>query len=241
MKIALLGYGKMGKMIEEIIQREGQHQVVLKISSSNKDQLNKANLRVSDVALDFSAPVAVIKNVTECFEAKIPVVVGTTGWYDDLNKVKKVCEDKNGSMVYAGNFSVGFNTFFELNRELAALMKSHKEYEPSIREVHHEQKKDSPSGTAIFLANDIIKMSPAKHQWVNHESNKSDDLIILSRREGNIVGIHEVEYVSPSDKIEIRHVAFNREGFAQGALLAAAWIKDKKGLFKFSEILDGDQ
>jgi 4-hydroxy-tetrahydrodipicolinate reductase len=237
MRIALLGYGKMGKMIEAIILRERIHEVNLKATSSNRNEITVATLKKSDVAIDFSAPGIVTENIRLCLEAGIPLVIGTTGWYDQLEKVKALCEEKKGSIVYASNFSIGVNIFFELNRKLAELMKHCEEYEPRITEIHHLQKKDAPSGTAISLAKDILQSTERKTQWVNHESAMSNELVILSEREGAVTGTHRVEYKSAIDRIEITHEAFSREGFAQGAVAAAKWIYKKKGFFEFREII----
>lgn len=240
MKIALFGYGKMGKMIEQIILREGKHGVNLKVTSANKHSITTSQLKNSDVVIDFSSPAAVIENIRFCLDADIPLVIGTTGWYDELEKVKSLCAEKNGAIIYASNFSIGVNIFFEINKELAELMKDRKEYEPRITEIHHRQKKDSPSGTAISLAKDILRTSDIKKQWVNHEQALSDELVILSQREGTHVGTHKVEYRSNTDRIEIIHEAFSREGFAQGAIRAAEWIRDKKGFYEFREVLLND-
>ena len=166
------------------------------------------------------------------------MVVGTTGWQDHLPQVKQWCLEKNGSFVYASNFSVGVNIFLNINRRLAALMKSRDEYSVRITETHHTEKKDAPSGTAISIANDILRESDLKTSWVNHETDNSSELIILSRREENVIGIHAIEYSSAVDSIEIKHEAFSREGFARGAILAAQWLRGKRGFFEFSEILD---
>ena len=237
MKIALLGYGKMGKMIEVLILRERIHEVNLKATSSNRHEITVATLKKSDVALDFSAPGIVMDNILLCLEAGIPIVIGTTGWYDQLGKAKSLCGEKNGSIIYASNFSIGVNIFFELNKKLAELMKHRKEYEPYITEIHHAQKKDTPSGTAISLAKDILQSTERKKQWVNHESAKSDELVILSEREGTVTGTHRVEYKSVIDRIEITHEAFSREGFAKGAIAAANWIYKKKGFFEFRDTI----
>lgn len=237
MKIALLGYGKMGKMIEEIILRENKDEVVLKISSSNKNLLTKEKLQAADVAIEFSNPTSVLKNIKICFDAGIPVVVGSTGWYDQFSEVKDWCNKANGTIVYASNFSIGVNIFFELNKKLASLMNGRNDYEPVIEEIHHTNKKDSPSGTAITLANDLLSVLQLKNHWVNHQSSLKNELIILSQRIDDIVGTHIVTYNSSVDKIEIKHEASNRAGFAQGALMAAEWIKSKKGCYEFRDIL----
>lgn len=244
MKIALLGYGKMGKMIEGCIVKEGKHEVVLKINAANRNSLTDSELRQSDVVIEFSNPASVLENIKWCLQVGVPVVVGTTGWYSTLGDVKKWCTEKNGTIIYASNFSIGVNIFFEVNRKLAALMKPRTEYEPKLTEIHHTQKKDAPSGTAITLANDLLKESLIKKAWVNNgvnipdvKSNNPSELIILSRREEDVVGTHLVEYLSSTDKIEIKHQAFSREGFAQGALVAAEWIVDKKGIYEFGEVM----
>ena len=239
MKIALIGYGKMGKEIEQtgIV---GGHEIVLKISRNNFDQFTSENVSKADVAIEFTQPSAAFFNMSKCFDAGIPVVVGTTGWYDKIQEVKELCLLKNGSVIYASNFSIGVNLFFELNRKLAMLMKTQKEYNVSLEEIHHTQKLDKPSGTAITLANDIISNSDIKKEWSINENDKSADnkLLISSIRKDKIVGVHSVKYESQSDKIEIRHEAFNRKGFANGAIRAAEWILGKKGFFEMKDFLN---
>jgi 4-hydroxy-tetrahydrodipicolinate reductase len=244
MKIALLGYGKMGRMIEDIGHKSSLHEIVLKINSSNRQALTKEQLSDCEVAIDFSTPASVIANIQLCLEAGVPMVIGSTGWYDHLEEVKKLCEEKQGAIIYASNFNIGVNILFELNKKLAILMKSRSEYIPAVTEIHHKEKKDMPSGTAISLAKDILKESALKKSWVNfspgnsfEQTANSPELIILSQREDNVIGIHNVEYISPADKIEIRHEAFSREGFASGGLLAAEWIVKRKGFYEFREIL----
>ncbi len=238
MKIALIGYGKMGKMIEEQILQSGKHEVVLKIKSENVTDLTIENLQKADVAIEFSHPSAAIQNMMLCINAGVPVVTGTTGWYNQKEEVMKYCIEKNGSVIYAGNFSIGVNIFFALNKKLAELMKHHSQYDVSIQEIHHTAKKDAPSGTAIFLANDILSISPEKKKWVNHFSKNAEELSIVSVREPDVTGTHIVVYDSEVDEIEIRHAAFSRQGFAEGAILAAEWIGDKKGFFTFGDILN---
>jgi 4-hydroxy-tetrahydrodipicolinate reductase len=240
MNIALLGYGKMGRMIESLIVQEGRHQVVLRIDEFNRNSVSTEELKKADAAIDFSVPSAVRENVAWCLEAGVPLVIGTTGWYEALEAVKAQCLEKNGAVIYASNFSIGVNIFFEVNRRLAELMKDRKEYDPRITEIHHVQKLDKPSGTAITLANDILTYSPLKQRWSNAETAKQDELIILSRREGEVKGIHEVEYSSAVDRLTIRHEAFTREGFARGAVLAAEWINGKKGFYQFRDVLLGN-
>jgi len=238
MKIALLGYGKMGKMIEAMVLQEHRHEIALKINSLNRSTMTPELLRNADVAIEFSNPASTIENIQLCLRSGIPVAVGTTGWYDRLAEVKTRCEENNGAVVYASNFSIGVNIFFEINRRLAQLMQDRKEYKPMITEVHHTQKKDAPSGTAISLAKDMLQKLPGKTRWVNHKSDSQSELIILSRREENVVGIHAVEYSSEVDRIEIKHEAISRAGFAAGAILAAEWIIGKKGMFEFREMLN---
>lgn len=244
MKIALFGYGKMGKMIEEIIEREKIHEISLKVTSANRNKITPSSLMKVDVAIDFSAPNAVMEHAALCLEAGTPLVIGTTGWYDGLETLRSLCTERNGAVVYASNFSVGVTILFELNKKLAELMKHRKEYEPHITEIHHLQKKDSPSGTAIFLARDILQFSESKKQWVNvsvenneGKSGNSADLVILSQREGTVTGTHRIQYKSAVDRIEIIHEAFSREGFASGAITAAEWIQFNKGFYEFRDII----
>jgi 4-hydroxy-tetrahydrodipicolinate reductase len=237
MKIALLGYGKMGKTIEAIVEKEQADEIVLTIDDQNIYELTTDALRHADVAIEFSTPQSAISNIDMCLDAGVPVVVGTTGWYDRLDWVKKKCTEKNGAVVYASNFSIGVNIFFALNRKLAELMAPEKDYRPRITEVHHTQKKDAPSGTAISLANDILYFNKEKKKWVNSDSVKNDELPIISIREGDVRGIHEVQYKSAVDEITLRHEAFSRDGFALGAIKAAHWVVGKKGCFEFKEVL----
>lgn len=240
MKIALLGYGKMGKMIDEIVRRDGRDEVILKINSNNRNSVSPSSMKGVNAAIDFSLPDSALTNAEFCLEAGIPLVIGTTGWYQHLDELKASCTKKNGAIVYASNFSIGVNIFFELNRKLASLMQNRNEYEPRITETHHTQKKDAPSGTAISLAKDILGASTNKTKWVTESSGESSELVILSTREGTVTGIHEVIYRSEDDEIQLRHEAFSRAGFARGALVAARWIKDKKGFYEFRDIFLND-
>ncbi len=244
MKIALLGYGRMGKMVEAIVDQRGRHEVILRTDSRNS-LIHSPIMKNADVAIDFSASGLVMEHLSWCLSSGIPLVIGTTGWYDQLEKMKSLCEKENAAVVYGSNFSIGVNLFFELNKRLAGLMHKHTEYEPLIRETHHALKKDAPSGTAISLADDILKTSQKKTRWVNfsdaiadEKAGNSNELIILSHREGNNTGTHQVEYTSAIDRIQITHEAFSREGFALGAVLAAEWIQNKKGFFEFKEIFN---
>lgn len=237
MKIVLIGYGKMGKEIEQVALSM-KHEVVLKIDVENTSSLNSDNLKKADVAIDFTQPSSAIDNISKCFDSGIPVVVGTTGWYDRLEEVKELCRMKNGSMLYSSNFSIGVNLFFELNRKLIQIMNSHAEYKVSIEEIHHTQKLDKPSGTAITLANDIISGSGVKKNWSIDEEDKEGKLFIRSVRKDNVVGTHSVKYESEIDLIEIKHEAFNRKGFAQGAVLAAQWLIGKRGFYEMKDFLN---
>ncbi len=235
MKIALIGYGKMGKAIEEIALQKG-HTICLTIDLYNLEDLTKENLQKADVAIEFTSPENAANNILQCFDAGVPVVCGTTGWLNNFDKVKDICIEENGSFLYASNFSIGVNIFFELNKKLAELM-SKQDYKVTIEETHHTQKKDAPSGTAITIAEQIIKELSHKKQWVNQESNNAEDLSIISHRIDPAAGTHAVKYSSDVDNIEIIHTAHNRKGFASGAVLAAEFIKDKKGIFTMRDVL----
>lgn len=235
MKIALIGYGKMGKAIEEIALQKG-HTICLTIDLYNLEDLTKENLQKADVAIEFTSPENAANNILQCFDAGVPVVCGTTGWLNNLSKVKEICIEQNGSFLYASNFSIGVNIFFELNKKLAELM-SKQDYKVTIEETHHTQKKDAPSGTAITIAEQIIKELSHKKQWVNQESNNAEDLSIISHRIDPAAGTHAVKYSSDVDNIEIIHTAHNRKGFANGAVLAAEFIRGKKGIFSMKDVL----
>ena len=236
MKIALIGYGKMGKAIEEIAINRG-HEIVLKIDEYNLSDFNKKNIAAANVAIEFTGPHSAYDNVKRALEFDIPLVCGSTGWLEKLDEIKKLCTDRNGSFIYASNFSVGVNIFFELNKKLAALMILQKDYEVQITEVHHTQKKDAPSGTAITIAEQILENLKRKKTWVNYNSDNIEDLEIISERIDPAPGIHKVKYSSAVDDIEIIHTAHSRQGFALGAVLAAEFIQDKKGIFSMKDVL----
>lgn len=236
LKVALLGYGKMGKAIEEILTKDG-NKVVLKIAEDNLNELTPENLKKADVAIEFSTPEGALRNILFCLDNDVPVVSGTTGWLENLGEVKEKCIEKNGSFLYASNFSVGVNLFFELNKKLAELMMNRREYDVSIEEVHHTQKKDSPSGTAITLAQQIIDTLPGISGWANDESDEREILPVISRRENHVPGTHTVYFKSEIDDIEIKHTAHSRKGFARGAVQAAFYIADKKGVFTMKDVL----
>lgn len=235
MKIALIGYGKMGKAIEEIALERG-HTVPLKIDISNLSDFTAANLRNCDVAIEFTGPHSAVENISKCLDAGVPVVSGSTGWLEQWDTIKNKCETLKGSLLYASNFSVGVNIFFELNKKLAQLMSSQPSYKVTIEEIHHTQKKDAPSGTAITLAEQIIEALPVK-KWVNEPAHAADELPIISKRIDPAPGTHSIRYSSAIDDIEIIHTAHNRTGFATGAVLAAEYINGKKGIYSMKEVL----
>lgn len=235
MKIALIGYGKMGRAIE-IIARQKNHEIVLTITSANADYFTKENLQNADVAIEFTNPESAVDNISRCMEYGVPVVSGSTGWLQHFDKVEQACEAHNGTLLYASNFSVGVNLFFELNKKLASLMNG-QQYDVMIEEIHHTQKKDAPSGTAISIAEQIMKEQPGKKQWVNRLSKDPEHISIVSRRIDPAPGTHYVRYSSAIDEIEIIHSANSRQGFAVGAVMAAEFIRDKKGIFTMADVL----
>ena len=237
MKIALIGYGKMGHMIEEIATSRG-HEVVLKIDVNNQQEFTKENLGKADVAIEFTNPESAFQNVMNCLEFGTPVVSGSTGWNNKLEQAKSFCRDKNGSFLHTSNFSIGVNIFFEVNRLLAKLMDSQPEYDVTLREIHHTAKKDAPSGTAVTLAEQVLSNLGRKNKWVNEASAKKEELSIISERIDPAPGTHYVKYSSEVDDIEIIHTAHSRKGFALGAVLAAEYIADKKGLFSMKNVLN---
>ncbi len=236
MKIALLGYGKMGKEIENIALSR-RHEIVLKIDAYNLDELTRENLSMADVAIDFSTPDSAFSNIMKCFEAGVPVVCGTTGWLNRFEEVKKKCTDLNQTFFYASNFSLGMNLFFELNNYLARLMDPMEEYDITIKEIHHVHKLDAPSGTAISLANDLISHVDRKEKWELNQSSDPTALKITAVREGEVPGTHIVTYDSDIDTIEITHVAKNRRGLALGAILAGEFINGKKGIYSMQDLM----
>lgn len=236
MKIALIGYGKMGKAIEEVALERG-HEIVLKIDENNLSDFNKENIDKADVSIEFTGPHAAYDNLVKLFTFGATVVSGSTGWLDKLQEVQALCKEKNAAFIYASNFSVGVNLFFELNKKLASLMAPHKNYEVSLEEIHHTQKKDAPSGTAITLAEQILEQIPSKKTWVNHISDNPEELEIISERIDPAPGTHKIKYSSSIDDIEIIHTAHNRTGFATGAVLAAEYIAGKHGIFSMKEVL----
>lgn len=235
MNITLLGYGKMGKEIEAIALNRG-HNIVLKVDETNATKITDADLKKSDVAIEFSTPHTVTGNMERCFGIKLPIVVGTTGWYDHLEAVKENCLQADSTLFYASNFSLGVNIFFKVNTFLANMMNQYPDYEISMEEIHHIHKLDKPSGTAISLANQIIEKVNRKTSW-SIEKHSPEILFIKDVREGEVPGTHIIKYNSPVDDIEIMHKAHNRKGFALGAVLAAEYAYNKKGVLTMDDLL----
>ena len=233
MKIALLGYGKMGKSVEQAALQK-DHEIVLRVS----DDIDRHALKEADVAIDFSIPKVAFRNITACLDQGIPVVSGTTGWLNQYDEAVAICKNTGGAFLYASNFSLGVNLFFELNRKLAQLMEPFTDYDPSVEEIHHIHKLDAPSGTAISLAEQLLEHS-RKKTWALDQAG-SDELLITARREAEVPGTHTISYESSVDRISIEHKAHNREGFAKGAVLAAEWIHGKQGVFTMKDVLFGE-
>ena len=229
MKIGIIGYGKMGKAIEKVAIDRG-HLISFKTNNCDINLINDV-----DVTIEFSTPESAFTNIKNCIDSNVPVVSGTTGWLEDLDDIKKLCDKKNGSFLYASNFSLGANLFFELNKKLAHLMSDKNQYKTSIDETHHIHKLDRPSGTAITLADDIISNSRYKNWELDSSSN--DKININSSREKEFNGVHKVVYSSENDIISIKHEALNRNGFALGAVISAEWLVNKKGCFSISDML----
>ncbi|HLV41932.1 MAG TPA: 4-hydroxy-tetrahydrodipicolinate reductase [Brumimicrobium sp.] len=238
MKVVLVGYGKMGKEIEIILLSRG-HKVVGK--ATEDEPLNKAMIDNADVAIDFSTPHSVLNNIDFLLHNNIPTVVGTTGWNEAYSKVEKNVNENNGALVHASNFSIGVNLFFKLNEQLAKLMEPYKGYTPSITEIHHTEKLDAPSGTAISLANGLIDNYNQLTEWYcpqsEHNAEETTALKIEAIREHDVKGTHRIDYISEIDTLSIQHEAHNRTGFALGAVIAAEWIQNKKGIFTMKDVL----
>ena len=237
MNIALIGYGKMGKEIEQIAISRG-HKIVLKVDITNASTFTITDLKQADVAIEFSTPESAINNIYKCFDANIPIVVGTTGWMNHLDEVKEKCKEKNQTLFYASNYSIGVNLFFKLNQHLAKLMNSYPDYNVTMEEIHHVHKLDAPSGTAISLANQVIELNDIKNKWVNNTTKNNNELSIISKRIDEVPGTHTITYSSPVDEINITHIAHNRKGFALGALLAAEFTIGKNGIFGMNDLMD---
>jgi 4-hydroxy-tetrahydrodipicolinate reductase len=236
MRIVLIGYGKMGKEIERIAIDRG-HQIVSKIDIENPDDLISLTNKEVDVSIEFSNPVSAFSNIMKCIEKQIPIVCGTTGWLEKKAEVEKATQSFDSTFFYASNYSIGVNLFFKLNKQLAKLMQPHAGYDIYTNEIHHIEKKDSPSGTAISIAEGIMSQYPNKNKWVNNEIPGADEIAIWSQRESTKPGTHTVKYISKVDQIEVTHEAFSREGFALGAVIAAEWILGKKGVLGMDDML----
>lgn len=237
MKIALIGYGKMGKAIESIAIAKG-HEIIHRIDLNSTHLLEKEQLQQADVAIEFTSPETAFHNIQKCFAANVPVICGTTGWLDKLSTITDLCREQQQAFLYASNFSIGVNIFFEVNKRLAALMAGQPQYNVNLEEIHHTQKKDAPSGTAITLADQILSQVTRKEKWVNTESAQEQDLVILSKRIDPAPGTHTITYTSAIDDISITHTAHSREGFAAGAVAAAEWIIGKTGVFTMKDVLN---
>ena len=240
MKVALIGYGKMGKEIEKVLLEQSDAEVVLKISDENLSDLTIENLRKADVAIEFTQPNAAVENIYKCFEAGVPVVVGTTAWLNREEEVKRKCAEKNGTLFYSPNFSIGVNIFWEMNRHLARLMNSQPQYNVSLEEIHHTEKKDAPSGTAVKTAEVILQELESKTGWTLQSGagqTEPGKMKIIAKREPNVPGTHTVTYTSNVDYIEIKHEAKSRRGFAEGAVMAARFLIGKRGVFEMKDLL----
>lgn len=231
MNTAIIGYGKMGKAIEEILTERG-HRVSVKLNRKPEAE----DLTGIDVAIEFSNPESAFENIRALIENNIPVISGTTGWLDEIEEINALTQEKKGAFLYGSNFSLGVNLFFELNEKLAKLMANYPEYQIEIEEIHHTQKRDAPSGTAISLANQLIENSDKTHWELDQQSGESS-IPIFAKRLNNVPGTHTVSYISGIDTIEIKHTAHTRRGFALGAVLAAEWIHDKQGVFSMKDVL----
>ena len=244
MKIVILGYGKMGQLIEKFALKRG-HEIALIVDADNRESITAEDLAGADIAIDFSTPDAALANISLCFEADLPLVVGTTGWYEHLQEVKETCIEANQSLLYGSNFSIGVNIFFHINRLLAKAVNPYQQYDAQVEEIHHIHKLDAPSGTAITIAEGIIENSDLKKTWVNQVVgsedeivNQPDELLIESLRIEEVPGTHTVLYSSEVDQIEFKHTAHNRDGFALGAVVAAEWLFGKTGFYQVTEIFD---
>lgn len=243
MNIALIGYGKMGKAIHEIADEKNaktgnaHFHISQIIDIDNRQTTSVDELRQADVAIEFTSPHTAVENIHWCLEAGVPVVVGSTGWLDQLETIKAKVQAMNGTLLYSPNYSIGVNIFFEINRQLARIMNAQPDYEVRIEEIHHTEKKDAPSGTALYAGLDIVRLLERKTGWKNEASGQAETLDIISLREPHVPGTHTITYSNEIDLIELKHVAHNRKGFAAGALLAAEWVLGKKGVFTMDDVL----
>jgi 4-hydroxy-tetrahydrodipicolinate reductase len=238
MKIALIGYGKMGKAIEQIALQNG-HEIIMAISLDNVHEFTLDNVKEADVAIEFSTPSTAYYNVMKCIDAGVPVICGSTGWLEKLDEVKKYAIENKVGFIYASNFSVGVNIFFEINSALAEMMNKQKQYDVAVEEIHHTQKLDAPSGTAVTIAEQILEQIDNKSKWVREVASNENELAIKSIRQDPAPGTHTVSYTSAIDDIEIKHTAHNRIGFASGAVAAAEFVIGKAGVFTMKDVLFG--
>jgi 4-hydroxy-tetrahydrodipicolinate reductase len=236
MNILLIGYGKMGKTIERIATEKGHH-IVGRVDANNMDAITAFSGQTVDVAIEFTQPESAFKNVSYCLQNQIPVVCGTTGWLHDFPQAEKLCKENNGTLFYASNYSIGVNLFFRLNKIAAQLFNHYPQYDVAMEEIHHTEKKDAPSGTAITLAQGILQHLSAKKRWTIDAPSSAEDLPIGVVRENNVPGTHSIMYNSTEDSITLTHTAHSREGFALGAVLAAEWVQGKKGVLGMTEML----
>ena len=237
MRVAIIGYGKMGHEIEQVLIQRG-HNVALIIDQNNTEDLCAEKLAGVDVAIEFTTPDTAYNNVRTCIECGTPVVCGTTGWHDRLVELQELCREKNSTMIWSSNYSLGVNITFRLNRYLAEIMNRFDAYNVSMEEIHHTQKKDAPSGTAISLANDILERVERKEMWVNEPTTDAKAIEITSLREGTVPGTHTVTYTSEDDKLEIKHTLFSRRALALGAVVAAEFIAPRKGVFTIDDLFE---
>lgn len=243
MNILLLGYGKMGKAIEPIALERG-HQIAARIDANNRTDLNTLDAASVDVVIEFSSPESAVENIKTCLERGWPVVCGTTGWLSHRTEIEQLCQEKKGAFFYASNYSIGVNLFFRLNKALAKFMRNYPSYHASMTEIHHTEKKDAPSGTAITLAEGLLENLPNLNGWVEQSTGEqalltsTDAVAIESLREGTVPGTHIVRFDSDVDRIEIAHVAHSRKGFALGAVVAAEWLQGRTGVFSMDDLLD---
>jgi 4-hydroxy-tetrahydrodipicolinate reductase len=236
MKLALIGYGKMGKAIEEIALAKG-HEVVLKISSTNQHEMTDEQIQKADVCIEFTSPEVAFENVMRCLRAGVPVVCGSTGWLEKKSEVEAYAQQHQLGFIYASNFSIGVNLFFHINEQVANFMSHYPAYKVHVEEIHHTAKKDAPSGTAVSIAEGILAQRKDKTSWVNETSSKEQELSIISKRIDPAPGTHTVYYQSEIDDIIINHTAHSRKGFAGGAVLAAEFLQNKIGLFTMKDVL----
>ncbi len=236
MRIAIIGYGRMGKTIEKLAVDKG-HEIALKIDLDNQSDLTGENLKGIDVAIEFTTPATAFDNVCRCIHAGVPVISGTTGWQDKFVEAKTLCYEESGAMLVSSNFSIGVNLFFALNQKLAEMMKPYEDYKLQLTETHHTKKLDAPSGTAITLAEGIMSQDDRKTKWVNEATDIENTIPIISVREPDVPGTHVINYKSEIDSIEIKHEAYSRIGFASGAVLAAEWIIEKVGVYEMKDVL----